>query len=422
MIAIRAGTLIDGTGAPPRHDMMVLVEGERITAVRPAAQGDIDPAATTIDATDRTVMPGMIDVHVHVHTPGGSIANYALAEGRQSQGLLALKASAYVRRALRMGFTTLRSLSSPAYIDVALRDAIDQGFVEGPRLRVAGQGLSITGGHMDEAHWAPEVNISGRTGVCDGPWESRKAVRVQCKRGVDLIKINACSAGVSQYTVDPPWVQEMTFEEMEAICDEAHKLLRPVAAHTSGGQGITDAIRAGVDSLEHAHWLTDEQIDMMAEQGTFYVPTLIVNSLAVALGPDQWGIPEKGWAWLLKANEDKWRSLEKAKAAGVKIVTGSDAGFQVDHGDNATELEELVKGGFTPMEAIVAATARAAECVGLAQDTGTIDAGKYADLVIVDGDPLSDIRILQQEAAIDHVMKGGRFVHRPDHPLEKGGA
>lgn len=413
MIAIRAGTLIDGSGQPPRHDAVILVDQERIVTVGPSQAVEIAPETTVIDARDKTVMPGMIDAHVHVHTPGGSIANYALAEGRQTQGLLALKSYSYVKQAVRMGFTTLRSLNSPAYVDVALRDAIDQGIVEGPRLRVAGQGLSITGGHMDEAHWAPEVSISGRTGVCDGPWECRKAVRVQSKRGVDLIKINACAAGVSMYSLNPPWVQEMSYEEIEAICDEAHKLQRAVAAHTSGGQGITDAIRAGVDSLEHAHWLTDEQIDMMAERGTFYVPTLIVNSLAVALGPDQWGISERAWPWLLKANEDKWSSLERAKAAGVKIVTGSDAGFQVNHGENACELEELVKGGFTPMEAIVAATRLAAECVRLDQDIGTIETGKYGDLVIVDGDPLANIRILQDDRKITHVMKGGRMVKTP---------
>jgi imidazolonepropionase-like amidohydrolase len=304
----------------------------------------------------------------------------------------------------------MRSLASPAYVDVALRDAIEEGFVEGPRLVVAGQGLSITGGHMDENNWSPDVAVAGRTGVCDGPWEGRKAVRTQCKRGVDLIKINACSAGVSMYTVDPPWVEEMTYEEMEAICDEAHKLLRRVAAHTSGGPGITNAIRAGVDTLEHAHWLSDEQIELMAARGTYYVPTLIVNSRAVALGPDQPGLSKQAWSWLVKANDDKWSSLERAKKAGVKIVPGSDAGFQVFHGENACELEELVKGGFTPMEAIIAATRVAAECLDRSREVGTLEVGKLADLVIVAGDPLADITILQNAAQIAAVYKGGRPV------------
>lgn len=410
MLAVRAGQLIDGVGKAALRDMTVLVEGERIVGVGPAAALPIPPEATVVDARDKTVLPGLIDAHVHVHTPGGEIANYALAQLAELQGALALRSYAYAMRALRMGYTTLRSLASPAYVDVALRDAINQGFVEGPRLVVAGQGLSITGGHMDENNWSPDVAVAGRTGVCDGPWEGRRAVRAQCKRGVDLIKINACSAGVSMYTVDPPWVEEMTYEEMEAICHEAHKLLRRVAAHTSGGPGITNAIRAGVDTLEHAHWLSDEQIELMAERGTYYVPTLIVNSRAVSLGPGQPGLSKQAWSWLVKANDDKWSSLERAKKAGVKIVPGSDAGFQVFHGENACELEELVKGGFSPMEAIIAATSVAAECLDRPREIGTLEVGKLADLVIVAGDPLADIRVLQDPERIAAVYKGGRPV------------
>jgi imidazolonepropionase-like amidohydrolase len=351
----------------------------------------------------------MTDAHVHVHSPGGATQNYVLSIVQDTEATLALQASAYVKTALGMGFTALRSVNSPGYVDVALRDAIKRDLVEGPRLKVSGQGLSITGGHMDRA-WAPHISIAGRTGVCDGPWKCREAVRAQCKRGVDLIKINACTGGVGEYNLNPPWVQEMTYDEMAAICDEAHRLGRRVAAHTSGGEGATDAIRAGVDSLEHAHWLTDEQIEMMAERGTFYVPTLIVNSKSVALGREQKGVSDEAWAWLNKANEDKWDSLERAKDAGVKIAVGTDAGFVVCHGENASELEELVKGGFAPMEAIVAATRTGAELMDMEQDSGTIEEGKLADLVVVDGDPLSDISILQEEERIEKVIKGGRVV------------
>ncbi|HZQ08794.1 MAG TPA: amidohydrolase family protein, partial [Anaerolineae bacterium] len=220
-----------------------------------------------------------------------------------------------------------------------------------------------------------------------------------------------CASGVGMYTIDPPWMQEMTFEEIAAICDEAHKLNRRVAAHTSGGQGITDAIKAGVDSLEHAHWLSDEQIELMVEHGTFYVPTLIVNSRSVSLGAEQPGISATAWQWLVKADESKWDSLARAKSAGVKIVTGSDAGFQVYHGENACELEELVKGGFTPSEAIHAATRLAAECLNMQREIGTLEAGKYADVVIVDGDPLQDIRILLDPKKIARVYKGGQLVN-----------
>jgi imidazolonepropionase-like amidohydrolase len=410
MFALLAGRLFDGTGQPAIENATLVVDGQHITQVGPSAQVTVPSGVEVAELGDATVLPGLIDVHVHVHAPGGPVSNYALTEAHDLQGLIALRASAYVKRALYMGYTTLRSLNSPAYVDVALRNAIEQGYVEGPRLKVAGQGLTITGGHMDEAHFSPDVSVFGRTGVCDSPWEGRKAVRTQCKRGVDVIKINACASGVGMYTVEPPWMEEMTLEEMSAICQEAHKFQRRVAAHVSGGQGITDAIRAGVDSLEHAHWLTDEQIALMVESGTFYVPTLIVNSRSVTLGSAQPEISPTAWKWLIKADEAKWDSLARAKAAGVKIATGSDAGFVVNHGESACEIEELVKGGFTPLEALVAATRTAAECLGMEQEIGTLEAGKLADFVVVDGNPLAEVSILKNEQRITQVYKGGRRV------------
>jgi imidazolonepropionase-like amidohydrolase len=388
---------------------VILIAGERVLAVGRRSDVRIPPKTDIIDASDHTVIPGLIDVHVHVHTPGGPITNYGLAEGRELQGALALRALAYVRRGLEMGFTTLRSLGSPAYIDVALRDAIAEGMVSGPRLLVAGQGLSVTGGHMDKPLWSPEVTITGRTAVCDGADSCRQAARAQFKRGVDLIKLNACSEAL--FHLDPPWGQEMTYDEMAAICEVAHWLHRRVAAHTSGGPGITAAIRAGVDSLEHAHWLSDEQIHLMAERGTFYVPTLAVNSRSIELGADAIAVSQAEWKWLLKVNEDKWETLRRAKAAGVKIAAGSDAGFVVAHGESARELEELVKGGFTPLEAIGAATGVAAECLGLEQEIGTIEPGKLADIVVA-GDPVVDVRILQDRKRIAQVLIGGQIVTR----------
>jgi imidazolonepropionase-like amidohydrolase len=404
MLAIRVGTLIDGCGGEPVNDAVVLVEGDRISQVGPVRQIEIPPNAEVIDAGAKTLLPGLIDAHVHIHTPGGSTDNYALAEARQFEGMIALRAYSYGMQALRMGFTSLRSVGSPGYVDVALRDAINEGTVQGPRLRVAGQGLSRTGGHMDKPYWSPAVTISGRTGVCDGPWECRRAARTQIKWGVDLIKLNAC--GGSGHDLDAPWIQEMTYEEMAAICEEARWCNKRVAAHTSGGPGLTDAILAGVNSVEHAHWLSEEQVEMMAEKGVFLVPTLLVNALSVE-GAQKESLREDVYAWLLRAQEDKLGSMERARNAGVKIAVGTDAGFLVYHGQNARELEEFVKLGFTPMEAIVAATKVGAECLDLDGEVGTIEPGKYADLVVVDGDPLADIRILQDEARIAQVFKGG---------------
>lgn len=409
MLAIYAGLLIDGRGGPPLPNAVVLVDGECITQVGLESEIQVPATAAVVDARDKSILPGLIDAHVHVHTPGGLVSNYGLAGARELQATTALKAYRYVQQDLEMGFTTLRSLASPGYVDVALRDAINQGVVVGPRLLVVGQGLSITGGHMDKPDFAPDVNVleTNRMGrACDGPDEFRKAARLQFKRGVDLIKINACAEAM--YSLDPPYGQEMTYDEMLAVVEVAHWIHRRVTAHTSGGQGITDAIQAGVDSLEHAHWLTDEQIDLMVERGTYYIPTLYVNSLSVSLSAREIGVSAAEWAWLLKVNEDKWSTLQRAKAAGVKIVAGTDAGFVVRHGENACEMAELVRGGFTPAEAIVACTRTSAECLGIAAEVGSLEAGKRADLIIVEGDPTADISVLQDARRIKQVYINGK--------------
>lgn len=418
MLAIRAGQLIDGTGGEPVRGAVVLVDGERIVKVGAAREVEVPPEAKELDASDKTVMPGMIDAHVHVQSMGGppSEYQYGLERVSRSQGFLALRAYHNVRRDLDMGFTAVRTLSSPWYVDVALRDAINQDLVVGPRVRACGQGLTITGGHMDGGRLAPEVSISGRTGVCDGPWECRKATREQLKRGADVIKVNAAVSLYSlDYSVNKPYHQEMTYEEMAAICEEAHWAGKRVAAHAHGGQGITDGVRAGLNSIEHAPWITDEQLEMMAERGVFYVPTLITHTRGLSFGKEGFKAMmgsryEAAWNWLLKVEEGRWDTLERAKKIGVKIATGTDAGFWVRHGENAGELEDLVRGGFTPMEAIVAATRTGAECLDLDRDVGTIEAGKYADLVIVDGNPLVDVRILQDKDKIVQVLKGGQQV------------
>jgi imidazolonepropionase-like amidohydrolase len=405
MLVIRAGQLIDGSGGSPLRNAVILIEGERILKVGLESEVEVPPNAEHVDAGDKTVMPGMVDCHVHIHSEGApTMDTFATEQISLSQGALALRAYNYGMRDLEMGFTSVRSVHSPGYVDVALRDAIEEGLVQGPRVRAAGQGLTVTGGHMDAWGWAPEVEIWGITGVCDGPWECRKAAREQFKRGADLIKINA--AGGSS-DLNEPWHQEMAFEEMAAICEEAHWAKKRVAAHAHGGPGITDAVRAGIDSVEHGVWLDDEQVEMMAEKGVFYVPTLSAHTRGLELGQEGAGLSDQSWTWLLKVCDDRWISLERARKAGVKIATGTDAGFWMGHGENAKELAELVEGGFTPMEAIVAATRVGAECLGLDGDVGTVEAGRCADLVIVDGDPLVDIRILQDGTKIVQVFKGG---------------
>ena len=215
MLVIRAGQLIDGHGGPPIRDAVVLVEGEKIRQVGQNQEVEVPSGAEVVDATEKTVMPSMVDAHVHVQSVGGpAVKTFAADQLSKSQGFLALRSYSNVKKDLEMGFTAVRTLHTPGYVDVALRDAIDQELIEGPRIRAAGQGLTITGGHMDHGDWAPEVMVSGRTGVCDGPWSCRRAAREQLKRGADVIKINA--AGGSYEDLTRPGEQEMTYEEMAA--------------------------------------------------------------------------------------------------------------------------------------------------------------------------------------------------------------
>lgn len=405
---IRVGTLIDGSGNDAKLNMVVAIRDGQFSEIREAAASPIPADAEVIDASELTVMPGLIDAHTHIHTPGGPTDNYALAQLKGTVGKLALETYKNVLTDLAMGYTSIRSLSSPAYVDIAVRDVIDSGVLPGPRLRVAGQGLTATGGHMDKAWWSPDLGVPGRTGVCDGPWEARKAARTQLKWGADVVKINPC---VGDYrNLDTPWRQEMTYEEIAAICEEAHWAGKTVAAHTAGGQGITDSIRAGVDSLEHAHWLADEQIEMMVKAGTFYVPTLIVNTRSIEMGADAKDVNADGWNWLEKVYKDKWETLRRAKDAGVKIAAGTDAGFVVPHGENALEILELVKGGFTVMEALVAATQTAADCLGIGDMVGSIQSGKRADFILVNGDVLADPSILLDRSRIVAVYKDGEKI------------
>jgi len=406
MFVIHAGKLIDGNGAAPLRDVSVFVDRGRISAIEPSAQVNPGPEIEVISAAGQTLMPGMIDCHTHIHVPGGPevFNDYVILPLTELPAALALRAAAYVQKDLRAGFTSLRVVDAPYYIDVALRDAIQQGYQQGPRLRVAGQGICVTGGHMDKAAWNSSVTVDGRTGVADGPWGMRKAAREQLKRGVDLIKINAAGGSLNLVA---PWHQEMTYDEMAAVIDEAHGAGKRVAAHAHGGPGITDALRAGLDSVEHGVWLSEEQCSCMAEQNCFYVPTLCTHTRGLSMGKEGTGSSDRGWAWLLKVGDDRWVSLERAHRAGVKICVGTDSGFWMWHGENASELEELVKGGLSPMEAIQAATRNGAENLDILSETGTVETGKTADLLLVDGDPLADIRILQDSTRIVQIFKAG---------------
>ena len=403
-LAFRVGKLIDGTGAAPRAAQVVLVEGDRIAAAGDPEAVAVPPDAAVVDAPDATLIPGLIDLHVHL-SYSGLLDREAFRTEVVSltYARIALRAARLARRTLRAGFTTLRDLHAPGGAIIDLAQAVRAGDVPGPAIYACGQGLSVTGGHMDQPGWGDHVRLEGVSCACDGPLAFRRGVRVQVKRGADLIKVNAC---VSSYLdMDRPYRQEMTDDEMQAACDEAHMLERHVAAHTSGGVGLKAIVRAGVDTVEHAHWIDEETADLMAEKGTVVVPTLMVNernfddpATIARASPGQ-------RRWMERSREDKWRSLEIARRAGVRIGCGTDAGYMIPHGEmNAREIELLVQGGLTPVEAIHAATGVGAEVLGI--DAGVIAPGRVADLVLVEGDPSADIGVLRNPGRL-RVFKSG---------------
>ncbi len=408
MIVIRPERLIIGDGSEPAEGMAVVIEAGRISRVcRSVDLGADHDGVVYVDGAGASLMPGMIDAHVHLAYDGSPRPiDDKLATLSEGYPALALRSVRHARDTLRAGVTAVRDLNAPGGVVLALRDAIAAGHVEGPRVVACGQGLSVTGGHMDKGGWGEHVALRDLNAPCDGPDAFRRGVREQVKRGADCIKINLC--GGSSRDLRAPYKQEMTDDEVEAAIDEAHRLERRVAAHTSGGPSVTMAVRAGLDSVEHGHWIDEATADLMAERGTFYVPTLLVNERNYEIGRDALGGSDASWAWLDRAREDKWASLERVHRAGAPIVMGTDAGFMLPHGSmTAREIELLVDGGLSPMAAIVAATSSAARLLGI--DAGLVREGAIADLLLVPGDPSRDVRTLQALDAL-RVWRAGQEV------------
>lgn len=400
---IRARQLLDGAGGRI-EGAALLVQGERIAAVGRAADLG-SPADATIVDHHGTLMPGMVDVHVHLRAPGKAGAGLAEAMdlARVSYAETALRAAKHARDTLRAGFTAVRDCAAPAGIAIDLRNAIDCGYVPGPRIRACGQGLTVTGGHMDAPLFADHVEIQGYAAPCLGADGFRQGVREQLRRGADFIKLNTW---VSYHdSPDRFWRREMTDAEIAAACDEAHAQGVHVAAHVYGPEGVAASVRNGVDTIEHGHWIDAPTVELMAERGTTFVPTLTVNDVHARHALADPDLPEKYKRWHRRSCEDKWETLARIRAAGLRVCTGTDAGFQIEHGVwNAHELVLLVKGGYTPMEAITAATANGADLLGI--EAGRLAPGRLADLVLVAGDPLADVSILEHPETL-RVFKGG---------------
>jgi len=400
-IAVRCARLIDGTGAPPLADAVIVIEGERITAVGAALP--LPPDVEVIDLGPAIVLPGLIDCHTHLTMQLD--ADYWKNLATRSSIDRAILAPRHARATLEAGFTTVRDVGAADYVDVALKNAIERGDVSGPRMQAATLGVGSTGSHFDESRLSPFLELHGFSGIADGEDEIRKLIRTQIKHGADVIKL-AATAGVLS-NEDSVGAPQYTLWELRAAVEEAHMWGRKVAAHAHGADGIRIAVEAGVDSIEHGSLLDDAGVAAMKQRGTTLVPTLYVGAYLLE-NPARLGLPPNQVAKAKLVGTQCRAAVARAAKAGVKMAFGSDAGV-FPHGLNAREFKLLVQSGLTPMQAIRNATTHAAELLGWSDRVGRVAPGLYADLVAVAGDPLADITELER---VQFVMKGGKVVKR----------
>lgn len=403
---IENGRIIDGTGKDPIEGIVV-VEGDKITYVGEAAGYSKNGDEEIIDAAGNTVLPGFIDTHVHM------MFEYAPIEKRLTTpfSYMFYQAMSYMKATLDAGVTSVRDALGT---DLGVKKAIEDGLIEGPRVQLSINALTITGGHGDGMQVNGDVldiSPSGYrgmpNGMCDGVSEVRKKTREMLRAGAEVIKVHA-TGGVLSPTDHPEFTQ-FSFEELSAIVEEARfRKGVKVMAHAQGAEGIKNAVRAGIHSIEHGIYLDDEAIELMKEHGTYLVPTLLAP-VAVLETADEVGMPESAVQKSKEVIEHHKESFAKAYKAGVKIAMGTDAGV-MKHGTNLRELGLMVDGGMSPMDSIVASTKVAAECMGWDNKVGTLEAGKFADIVIVKGNPIDDIYSLSDQDNIVTVMKGGSVV------------
>jgi imidazolonepropionase-like amidohydrolase len=393
-ILIRAGHIVDvHTGSEPA-DQTIVVTGDRITAIAPTASMPKQAGDEEIDLRSLTVLPGLIDVHTHLTSDTNFDPYHELSTSVAKSALIGARNA---RVTLEAGFTTVRNVGAAGYADVDLRDAINEGLIEGPHMQVSGPPLGITGGHCDENLLPIAYHVQG-DGVADGIEAVQHKTRETIKYGADLIKI--CATGGVLSKGDDPQASQYTLEEMQAIVADAHRLGRKVAAHAHGAQGILWAAEAGVDSIEHGSYMTDQDIAMMKKHGTYFVPTAYLVDWMQESGhlPPFYLQKMKDVSAVEKAN------AKKAIAAGIKVALGTDAAVY-PHGLNAHELDVYVNQfGMKPLAALQTGTLNAADLMGWSDKVGSLEAGKWADIIAVNGDPLQDVRILQR---VNFVMKAG---------------
>jgi imidazolonepropionase-like amidohydrolase len=393
---LKAARLFNGKGDSVVQPAVIVVSGSKIQSIG----GSVPPGATIIDLGDATLLPGFIDSHTHLSQEFSSDYNGArLAALERPVTESAIRATVNARKTLMAGFTTVRDVGSSDFIDVGLRNSINAGIVPGPRMLVSVHALGGTGGHCDDGagfRFGLLKETGPEDGVINSPDEARFAVRWNIKYGADIIK--TCATGGVLSPTDAVDAPQLSQAELDALVTAAHELGRKTAAHAHGPEGAKRAIRAGIDSIEHGTFLDDEALHMMRERGTYLVPTLSVRT----------GIAESKFPPLVQAKADAAMKAQddlvrRALKIGVKIALGTDAAVY-PHGNNALEFMLMANDGMTPAQSLRAGTSVASELLGMSALVGSLEAGKFADIVAVPGNPLQDIKLTQ---SVSFVMKDG---------------
>lgn len=414
-LLVRCGQLLAVPGVDPQINATLVIKNRRVDRIHPGLQGpdlakerDAGAVIRELDLRDQFVLPGLIDCHVHLAMEFDSrMMARMVTEGTPAS---AIRSTVFARRTLEAGFTTVRDVGDMGGVVFALRDAVNAGEVPGPRILAAGEAISVTGGHGDASNgFRPDLfGVPGtKEGIADGPDECRKAVRYQIKLGADVIKLTATGGVLSLSSAG--LAQHFFVDELEAIAQTAHSMGRRVAAHAHGTDGINAALRAGVDSIEHGSYLNEESVGLFKERGAYLVPTLLAGVTVTANAE----IP--GYYMPMVAQKARlagprlMEAFRLAHQGGVKIAFGTDSGVS-PHGQNAREFALMVKGGMTPAQAIAAATVTAADLCGINGLAGTLEPGKAADFIAVDGSPLDDITELER---VRWVVRDGEVFKRP---------
>ena len=396
-LIIKGANLLDVMTGELVKDHVVLVNDGRIARISPTRSADLPAGVEVIDLQGHTLLPGLIDMHVHLTSGGGYHGYESLKLTDERRAILGV---VHAETTLMAGFTTVRNVGAGSFGDVALRDAINDGDIPGPRMLVSGPPIGITGGHCSDNNLLPpEYGMTGE-GVADGPWAARTAVRRNIKYGADLIK--TCSTGGVMSKGTKVGAPQYTVEELTALVDEAHSRGLKVASHAHGAEGIINALIAGADTIEHASFIDDEGIALSIERGAALSMDIYVTEYILGEGASA-GILEESLEKERKTGATQRSNFSKAVNAGATIVFGSDAGVY-PHGQNAKQFSRMTRFGMTPLQAIQSATITAAEVLGLDYDVGKIKAGYAADFMAVKGNPIENIELLEEPAA---VIKGG---------------